>query len=215
MDARDPGFSGQIPSNQRGGHDRSRQYPQYKTLVDSMNKFKTAEDLAAMFAGAGVKPGDRVVSYCRWPAGRGLLHSPLSGLRCADVRRIMGRVERAQRTTADLRASKGKSMAKAKSDLLQGTLDLLILKTLELEPMHGWGISLRIHGSQAKYCKSIKGRFIRLCTAWKSRDGFRPRGKLRRITAKPNIMSSPGGATVNWLMKKKTGFACPARWRRS
>jgi transcriptional regulator len=35
-------------------------------------------------------------------------------------------------------------MARAKSDLLQGTLDLLILKTLELEPMHGWGITLRI-----------------------------------------------------------------------
>ena len=29
-------------------------------------------------------------------------------------------------------------------DLLQGTLDLLILKTLVLEPMHGWGISQRI-----------------------------------------------------------------------
>jgi PadR family transcriptional regulator PadR len=35
-------------------------------------------------------------------------------------------------------------MKKAKSDLLQGTLDLLILKTLELEPMHGWGITQRI-----------------------------------------------------------------------
>jgi PadR family transcriptional regulator PadR len=35
-------------------------------------------------------------------------------------------------------------MAKTKSDLLQGTLDLLILKTLELQPMHGWGITLRI-----------------------------------------------------------------------
>jgi transcriptional regulator len=31
-----------------------------------------------------------------------------------------------------------------KSDLLQGTLDLLILKTLVAAPMHGWGISLRI-----------------------------------------------------------------------
>ena len=29
-------------------------------------------------------------------------------------------------------------------DLLQGTLDLLILKTLAIEPMHGWGISQRI-----------------------------------------------------------------------
>jgi PadR family transcriptional regulator, regulatory protein PadR len=31
-----------------------------------------------------------------------------------------------------------------KSDLLQGTLDLLILKTLALGEMHGWGISQRI-----------------------------------------------------------------------
>jgi transcriptional regulator len=30
------------------------------------------------------------------------------------------------------------------TELLQGTLDLLILKTLALEPMHGWGITLRI-----------------------------------------------------------------------
>jgi transcriptional regulator len=29
-------------------------------------------------------------------------------------------------------------------DLLQGTLDLLILKTLALENMHGWGIAQRI-----------------------------------------------------------------------
>ena len=35
-------------------------------------------------------------------------------------------------------------MGNAKADLLQGTLDLLILKTLALEPMHGWGISQRI-----------------------------------------------------------------------
>jgi len=30
------------------------------------------------------------------------------------------------------------------TDLLQGTLDLLILKTLALETMHGWGIAQRI-----------------------------------------------------------------------
>ena len=30
------------------------------------------------------------------------------------------------------------------SDLVQGTLDMLILKTLDLEPMHGWGITVRI-----------------------------------------------------------------------
>src|SRR5262249_31514359 len=30
------------------------------------------------------------------------------------------------------------------ADVLQGTLDLLILKAVSLEPMHGWGISQRI-----------------------------------------------------------------------
>ena len=30
------------------------------------------------------------------------------------------------------------------ADVLQGTLDLLILKAASLEPMHGWGISQRI-----------------------------------------------------------------------
>jgi transcriptional regulator, Acidobacterial, PadR-family len=35
-------------------------------------------------------------------------------------------------------------MTKAKADLLQGTLDLLILKALQHEPMHGFGVALRI-----------------------------------------------------------------------
>ncbi len=30
------------------------------------------------------------------------------------------------------------------TDLVQGTLDLLILKTIALEPLHGWGIAQRI-----------------------------------------------------------------------
>jgi transcriptional regulator len=30
------------------------------------------------------------------------------------------------------------------AEILQGTLDLLILKTVALEPMHGWGIAQRI-----------------------------------------------------------------------
>jgi transcriptional regulator len=30
------------------------------------------------------------------------------------------------------------------SDLIQGTLEMLILKTLALEPMHGYGVALRI-----------------------------------------------------------------------
>jgi len=35
-------------------------------------------------------------------------------------------------------------MSPAKLDLPQGTLDLLILKTVALEPQHGWAISERV-----------------------------------------------------------------------
>ena len=35
-------------------------------------------------------------------------------------------------------------MATDKGDVLQGTLDMLVLKSLQLGPMHGWGITERI-----------------------------------------------------------------------
>lgn len=38
----------------------------------------------------------------------------------------------------------GEASQSKQSELVQGTLDMLILKTLALEPMHGYGIALRI-----------------------------------------------------------------------
>ena len=35
-------------------------------------------------------------------------------------------------------------MAAANRDVVQGTLDMLVLKAVSLEPMHGWGITQRI-----------------------------------------------------------------------
>src|ERR1700687_45588 len=40
------------------------------------------------------------------------------------------------------------------NDLVQGTLDLLLLKILALEPLHGWAISLRL--------KSISGDVLQV-----------------------------------------------------
>ena len=45
----------------------------------------------------------------------------------------------------------------AKSELLQGTLDLLILKTLEAGAMHGWGISLRIQAVSQEVLRVNQG----------------------------------------------------------
>jgi transcriptional regulator len=49
-------------------------------------------------------------------------------------------------------------MARTKSlDLLQGTLDLLILKTLALGPQHGWGVSQRIQQMSADVLRVNQG----------------------------------------------------------
>jgi transcriptional regulator len=40
--------------------------------------------------------------------------------------------------------AKGEYMPAQRIDLPQGTLDLLVLRTLALEPQHGWGISERV-----------------------------------------------------------------------
>jgi PadR family transcriptional regulator, regulatory protein PadR len=42
------------------------------------------------------------------------------------------------------RAARARIMGEDSLDLPQGTLDLLILKTVALEPQHGWAIALRI-----------------------------------------------------------------------
>src|SRR5512146_1991715 len=52
---------------------------------------------------------------------------------------------RSDRTGAMIcRNSTEGTMGSDSADVLRGTLDLLILKTLTLQPMHGWGISARI-----------------------------------------------------------------------
>jgi PadR family transcriptional regulator, regulatory protein PadR len=43
------------------------------------------------------------------------------------------------------------------SDLIQGTLDLLILRTLSLEPKHGWAIAKRIRQSSGEVLQVTQG----------------------------------------------------------
>jgi PadR family transcriptional regulator len=43
------------------------------------------------------------------------------------------------------------------SDLIQGTLDLLILRTLAVEPMHGWAIARRIEQASEDVLQVTQG----------------------------------------------------------
>ena len=53
------------------------------------------------------------------------------------------------------REAMGKNFKKNRNDLLQGTLDLLILRTLQRGKQHGWGIS-QIIGFRSKEALNIK-----------------------------------------------------------
>ena len=79
------------------------------------------------------------------------------------------------------------------SDVLRGTLDLLILKTLTLEPMHGWGISQRIQQwsrsvldvNQGSLYPALQRLELKewIDSEWRTSDNNR-RAKYYRLTAK-------------------------------
>jgi PadR family transcriptional regulator PadR len=64
-------------------------------------------------------------------------------------------------------------MAHDQSDLLQGTLELLILTTLSREPMHGWGISLRIRETSREVFQVNQGSLYPALQRLKSRGLIR------------------------------------------
>jgi PadR family transcriptional regulator PadR len=81
--------------------------------------------------------------------------------------------------------------APSNEEVLQGTLDLLILKTLSLAPMHGWGLTNRIEQLSNEALRvgqgSIYPALIRLeqrgliDTEWRATENNR-RAKYYRLT---------------------------------
>jgi PadR family transcriptional regulator PadR len=81
----------------------------------------------------------------------------------------------------------------APSDVLRGTLDLLILKTLTLAPMHGWGISQRIQQHSRSVLDVTQGSLYPalqrleqkgwIDSDWRISDNNR-RAKYYRLTAR-------------------------------
>ncbi len=84
-------------------------------------------------------------------------------------------------------------MPRSKADLLQGTLDLLILKTVALTPMHGYGISRRIQTISQEVFQVNQGSLYPalhrlendgwIDSEWKATDTNR-RAKYYRLTRK-------------------------------
>jgi PadR family transcriptional regulator PadR len=96
-------------------------------------------------------------------------------------------------------------MSTPSADVLRGTLDLLILKTLTLEPQHGWGISQRIQqisqgaldvnqGSLYPALQRLEQRAW-IDSAWRVTENNR-RAKYYRLTAQGR--RALGTETATW-----------------
>jgi|ERR1051326_1773845 hypothetical protein len=103
-------------------------------------------------------------------------------------------------------------------DILQGTLDLLILRALELAPMHGVGIAERIDQVTRGAFVVKPDRCFRHCAVWNSKDGSRASGPHRKITAVHVITRSRAGrgqlarekrncyrmtSAMNWMLESE------------
>ena len=96
-------------------------------------------------------------------------------------------------------------MPTSPADLLQGTLDLLILRTLNLGPMHGWGISQRIQQSsrgvldvnQGSLYPALKRLEVRgwIIGEWKASESNR-RARFYHLT--PAGRKALGAETESW-----------------
>ena len=87
-------------------------------------------------------------------------------------------------------------MARDQSDLLQGTLDLLILKTLALEPMHGWGIGQRIQAMSRDVLQVTQGSLYPALQRLKTRGYVRTEWRLTELNRRARFyVLTPAGVT--------------------
>ena len=84
-----------------------------------------------------------------------------------------------------------------KTDLLQGTLDMLILKIVAFGPVHGYGIAQRIRQISKLSSRSSRARSIPRCIAWKNAAGSPPTGANPKTAARPASTSSPPKAAAS------------------
>ena len=82
-------------------------------------------------------------------------------------------------------------MADERIELPQGTLDLLILKVLSLEPQHGWAISERLQQISTGVVECSRDRSTRRCIASSGEAGSGPSGRRPITTATRNTRNSP------------------------
>jgi len=73
-------------------------------------------------------------------------------------------------------------------DMLQGTLDMLVLQIVALGPMHGWGITQRIEQISESVLRMNQGSLYPALYRWRNNAGFNPNGAPLKTIGKPSII---------------------------
>lgn len=100
-------------------------------------------------------------------------------------------------------------MAPDQTNRLQGTLDMLVLKSLALSELHGLGISAASSESPREHFKSSLARFSGLCIAWKNKGCWSPFEESRKTTGAQIVLADQRGAG-NRKRKRSAGPYCPS-----
>jgi PadR family transcriptional regulator, regulatory protein PadR len=116
-------------------------------------------------------------------------------------------------------------MADARSELLQGTLEMLVLKTLALESMHGWGIAHRIQSMSRDVFLVAQGSLYPALVRMKRRGWVKTSWRITENNRRARYyeLTAPGraqlnaeqsawdraSAAINDIMNVRT---LPARW---
>ena len=99
-----------------------------------------------------------------------------------------------------------------KADLLQGTLDLLILKVVALGPVHGYGISQRIRQISSDVLQVQQGSLYPALHRLEKRGWLEADWGESNNGRQANSTSFRRRGGSNWLPKRIPGTGCRGPW---
>ena len=96
-------------------------------------------------------------------------------------------------------------------DLVQGTLDLLLLKILALEPLHGWAIGQRLKQVSGDVLQVSDGSLYPALHKLEQEGWITAEWRVTGNGRRPRFTSSRGSAAKRSTGKPRTGNGCPGR----
>src|SRR5829696_5481159 len=121
--------------------------------------------------------------------------------------------DRGARSHSSFRRSKGDAVAeKARGDVLQGTLDMLVLKSLQLGPMHGWGITERLDSGSERVLQVGQGSLYPALYRLERQGYIASEWASPRTIVRRGFTSSRVRVGSVWPKSAQPGLGSHVRW---